>query len=84
LNKPWLPLRAPADALGDDSLDAAAALPRRVPLFQVDAFTLRPFAGNSAAVCLFERPAGAEWMQRVAVEMNLSEMAFLVPRGELG
>jgi PhzF family phenazine biosynthesis protein len=51
----------------------------RLPLFQVDAFTDRPFAGNPAAVCLLERPAEEKWMQQVAAEMNLSETAFLSP-----
>jgi len=51
-------------------------------LVQVDAFTDRPFAGNPAAVCVLDSPADAEWMQRVALEMNLSETAFLVPRGD--
>jgi predicted PhzF superfamily epimerase YddE/YHI9 len=49
------------------------------PLFQVDAFTRLPFAGNPAAVCLLEHPEEAEWMQHVACEMNLSETAFLHP-----
>lgn len=53
-------------------------------LFQVDAFTSRPFAGNPAAVCLLDRPASSGWMQRVAAEMNLSETAFLCPRAEGG
>jgi PhzF family phenazine biosynthesis protein len=52
-----------------------------IPLFLVDAFTAEPFAGNPAAVCLLDRPADAGWMQQVAAEMNLSETAFLVPRG---
>lgn len=47
---------------------------------QVDAFTNEPFGGNPAAVCLLPAPAHAEWMQRVAREMNLSETAFLVRR----
>ncbi|MDX1531884.1 MAG: PhzF family phenazine biosynthesis protein [Rhodothermales bacterium] len=51
-----------------------------IPLLQIDAFTDVPFRGNPAAVCLLEREAPADWMQRVAVEMNLSETAFLVPR----
>jgi PhzF family phenazine biosynthesis protein len=50
-----------------------------LPLFQVDAFTARPFAGNPAAVCLLRQPADDRWMQQVASEMNLSETAFLVP-----
>jgi predicted PhzF superfamily epimerase YddE/YHI9 len=52
-----------------------------VPLFQVDAFTAQPFAGNPAAVCLLDEEADAGWMQRVAAEMNLSETAFLRPEG---
>jgi PhzF family phenazine biosynthesis protein len=46
-------------------------------LYQVDAFTDRPFAGNPAAVCLLPEPRDAGWMQDVAREMNLSETAFL-------
>lgn len=52
-----------------------------VPLFQVDAFTDETFRGNPAAVCLLDCAAPAGWMQQVAAEMNLSETAFLVPRG---
>jgi PhzF family phenazine biosynthesis protein len=51
-----------------------------LPLFHVDAFTDRPFAGNPAAVCLLPEPRDERWLQRVAAEMNLSETAFLVPR----
>ena len=50
-----------------------------VELYQVDAFTKRPFAGNPAAVCLLHKPAPVQWMQSVAAEMNLSETAFLWP-----
>jgi PhzF family phenazine biosynthesis protein len=50
-----------------------------IPLWQVDAFTDRPFAGNPAAVCLLEGPCEDAWMQSVAAEMNLSETAFLRP-----
>lgn len=52
------------------------------PLFQVDAFADRPFTGNPAAVCLLETATEPEWMQSVALEMNLSETAFLVPRDD--
>lgn len=48
-------------------------------LFQIDAFTDRPFRGNPAAVCLLDRERDAEWMQHVAAEMNLAETAFLLP-----
>src|SRR3954471_114874 len=53
-----------------------------IPLFIVDAFTDRAFAGNPAAVCLMGTPAGEHWMQQVAAEMNLSETAFLHPEGD--
>jgi PhzF family phenazine biosynthesis protein len=48
-----------------------------IPIYQVDAFTDRPFAGNPAAVCLLDHPVDEVWMQQVASEMNLSETAFL-------
>lgn len=51
-------------------------------LYQVDAFARRPFEGNPAAVCLLDAPRGAEWMQAVAAEMNLSETAFLLRRDD--
>lgn len=47
------------------------------PIFQVDAFTDRPFTGNPAAVCLLPAPQEEQWMQQVAREINLSETAFL-------
>ena len=48
-----------------------------VKILQVDAFTDRPFTGNPAAVCMLPEPRGKQWMQQVALEMNLSETAFL-------
>ena len=53
-----------------------------LPIYTVDAFTDRPFAGNPAAVCLLDRERDARWMQTLAGEMNLSETAFLLPAGE--
>jgi PhzF family phenazine biosynthesis protein len=52
------------------------------PMFQVDAFTDTPFAGNPAAVCVLEAPRDDEWMQHVAREMNLSETAFLLRQND--
>ncbi len=46
-------------------------------IFQVDAFTDRPFSGNPAGVCVVPEPQDERWMQNVAREMNLSETAFL-------
>lgn len=55
-----------------------------IPMVQVDAFTSDAFAGNPAAVCLLSEPRGAQWLQAVAMEMNLSETAFLAPRADSG
>lgn len=54
-----------------------------IAIYQVDAFTDRPFAGNPAAVCPLPLPAfpAAGWMQSLAAEINLAETAFLVRRG---
>ena len=51
-----------------------------IPLFHVDAFTDRPFAGNPAAVCILPSWKDDGWLQGVAGEMNLSETAFIVKR----
>lgn len=53
-----------------------------IPLFHVDAFTDRPFAGNPAAVCLLPLWRKDSWLQAVAREMNLSETAFLVKQSD--
>ncbi|WP_291299045.1 PhzF family phenazine biosynthesis protein [Elioraea sp.] len=52
-----------------------------LPLYVIDAFADRPFAGNPAAVVFL-----AEWLpdathQAIAAEHNLSETAFLVREG---
>jgi PhzF family phenazine biosynthesis protein len=51
-------------------------------IVQVDAFTAKPFSGNPAAVCVLPDPADEKWMANVAMEMNLSETAFLYPDGD--
>ena len=48
-----------------------------IAITQVDAFTAEPFAGNPAAVCILDHLRADAWMQAVAMEMNLSETAFL-------
>lgn len=50
-----------------------------VPLYWVDAFTDRPFAGNPAAVCLLDTWPSDNRLASIAREMNLSETAYLVP-----
>lgn len=49
-------------------------------IYQVDAFTTEPFKGNPAGVCILEKEPDSGWMQNVAMEMNLSETAFVVPQ----
>jgi PhzF family phenazine biosynthesis protein len=53
-----------------------------LPLYQVDAFTDRPFAGNPAAVCPLPGPIPEALMQDIAAENNLSETAFFHPQGD--
>lgn len=51
-----------------------------LPVYVVDAFTDRPFAGNPAAVVPLEGGwLPDEQLQAIAAEMNLSETAFLLP-----
>ncbi len=53
-----------------------------IPIYQVDAFARRPFAGNPAAVCPLPAWLPAETMQQIAAENNLAETAFFVPLPE--
>lgn len=48
-----------------------------LPLWLIDAFTERPFAGNPAAVTLLDGAREDAWHQAVAAEMNQAETAFL-------
>lgn len=50
----------------------------RIPLYQVDVFAERLFAGNPAAVCPLDEWLSDDVMQAIAAENNLSETAFLV------
>ena len=53
----------------------------RIPLYQLDAFSARPFSGNPAAVCPLETWLDEELLQRIAAENNLSETAFFTGGG---
>jgi PhzF family phenazine biosynthesis protein len=53
-----------------------------LPLYQIDAFSNRPFAGNPAAVCPTEGALPEALMQDVAAENNLSETAFFHRQGD--
>lgn len=48
-------------------------------IYQVDAFSAQPFAGNPAAVCLLETWLADDVLQNIAAENNLSETAFVGP-----
>jgi len=55
---------------------------RRLAVVQVDAFAAKKYEGNPAAVVVmspskFDAPDSSEWMQKIALERNLSETAFL-------
>ncbi len=52
------------------------------PIYQVDAFASKVFAGNPAAVCPLDAWLPDDVMQAIALENNLSETAFLVKRGD--
>jgi len=51
-----------------------------LPFFQVDAFTHGPFTGNPAAVVPLKEWLPVDVMQNIALENNLSETAFIVPK----
>lgn len=59
--------------------DRAADRTTSAPIYQVDAFANRRFAGNPAAVVLLERFPDDVVMQAIAAENNLAETAFVVP-----
>lgn len=50
----------------------------KIPIYQIDAFTDKPFKGNPAAICPLEAWLNDEILQNIAAENNLSETAFLV------
>src|SRR5271154_5152193 len=50
----------------------------RTPIFQLDAFTTRRFAGNPAAVMPMASFLADDTLQEIAAENNLAETAFLV------
>jgi PhzF family phenazine biosynthesis protein len=50
---------------------------KKIPFFQVDAFTDVPFKGNPAAICILEKELPEDLMQQIAMENNLAETAFV-------
>ena len=53
-----------------------------LPLYQIDAFTNKLFAGNAAGVVPLKAPLPEPVMQSIALENNLPETAFFYPEGE--
>lgn len=51
-------------------------MPKKIKIYQINAFTDKPFSGNPACVIL-TNGLSREVMQSIAKEMNLSETAFL-------
>ena len=52
----------------------------KLPIFQIDAFTDKLFAGNPAAICPLESWLPDQLLQSIAAENNLAETAFVVQR----
>lgn len=55
-----------------------------LPIAIIDAFTDKAFSGNPAAVCLLDHSLSESQMQLIAMEMNLSETAFVERTSEHG
>lgn len=53
-------------------------------IYQVDAFTNKLFHGNPAAVIPLQKWLDTDLMQRIAMENNLAETAFIVPSSKDG
>ena len=54
----------------------------KLDIYQVDAFTSRPFGGNPAAVVPLDKWLPDETMLAIAAENNLAETAFFVKNGD--
>ena len=54
-----------------------------VDIWIIDAFSSQPFGGNPAAVCVLDAFPDDRVLQHIAIEMNLSETAFLVKNASL-
>ena len=50
-----------------------------INIYQVDAFSDKPFGGNPAGVVPDAKQLSYDDMQNIAKEMNLSETAFVIP-----
>ena len=64
------------------NLDDVSPMPRRIRLFQVDAFTTQRFAGNPAGVVLDAQLLSDGEMQSIARELGNGDTAFVLPPGD--
>jgi len=55
---------------------------KQIEITQVDAFAQEKFKGNPAAICILDEAGDEVWMQQVALEMNLSETAYVVAQDD--
>lgn len=51
-------------------------------VYQVDAFSDKIFSGNPAAIVVFDKWPADQLMQNIAMENNLAETGYLVPKGD--
>ncbi|MEZ4999972.1 MAG: PhzF family phenazine biosynthesis protein [Bacteroidales bacterium] len=51
-------------------------------IYHVDAFIHMAISGNPAGVMICDKLPAVEMMQNIAMEMNLSETAFVEPAGD--
>lgn len=55
---------------------------KKIPIYQIDAFSSKLFGGNPAAVCPLSHWLSDDQMQEIAAENNLSETAFILLEDE--
>jgi len=55
----------------------------KLTIYQIDAFTDEVFSGNPAAVIILNEWLPTETMQKIALENNLSETAFIVKTNDI-
>lgn len=54
----------------------------KIKIFLVDAFTDEAFKGNPAGVCLLDEKISEDLMQKIAMEVNAAETAFVLKDNE--
>ena|SRR5208283_465000 len=54
----------------------------KIPLYEVNAFTTRPFGGNPAAICPLQHWLPDATLQAIAAQNNLAETAYYVPNAK--